>query len=265
MKNNGLVIAIANEKGGVGKTTTAISLGAALAEDERQVLLIDIDPQANLTLALGFKPNALQRTVADILMGGQRLSSVVLQSKVSGLFLAPSNQEMRLAEQFLRIRDNYEMMLKNAIAEMSSFDAIIIDCPPAIGALTQSALTAADLHILPTQCEYFSAHGIGSSLDLIRYIRQKTNPALRYRILVTMTDPENSIHQTLNRQIRKVFGSAVFNTTIEADSKLQEALLYSQPIIQFAPQSNGAVQYRQLAQELLQYARTSIPRSTQAA
>jgi chromosome partitioning protein len=247
------IIAIANEKGGVGKTTTVLSLGAALVEKELRVLLVDLDPQANLTLSLGIKPYHLQRSLADILMGGQRISNIILRTGIKNLDLAPANEEMRLTEQFLRIRENFDQLLKQALEEVSSYDLIMLDCPPAVGSLTQSALTAAQLLILPTQCEFFSTHALRSSLNIIRTIREHNNPSLRYRLLLTMIDLENQIHQRLNQQIRRAFGVAVFKTVIELDSCLREYPLHAQPITIFAPESLGAIQYRELAQEVLQF------------
>ena len=254
------IIAIANEKGGVGKTTSALSLGAVLAEDGKKVLLVDLDPQANLTLSLGIKPYHLQRSVADILLGNELFTSIITQSRVKGLDLAPANEEMRLVEQFLRIRENFDLLLKAALEEVVTYDIIIIDCPPAVGSLTQSALTAAHLHILPTQCEFFSTHALRSSLNMIRTIREHNNPTLRYRILLTMVDLENQIHQNLNHQIRRAFGNAVFKTVIEVDGQLRESPLYAQPITTFAPDSLGTKQYRELAQELLPYIRETSGR-----
>jgi chromosome partitioning protein len=258
------IIAIANEKGGVGKTTSALSLGAVLAETGQKVLLVDLDPQANLTLSLGIKPYHLQRSVADILLGNEFFSTIITQSRVKDLDLAPANEEMRLVEQFLRIRDNFDLLLRNALEEVSNYDIIILDCPPAVGALTQSALTAAHLHILPTQCEFFSTHALRSSLNMIRNIRERNNPRLRYRILLTMMDLDNQIHQSLNQQIRRAFGDAVFKTIIELDGQLRESPLYAQPITTFAPDSLGTEQYRELAQELLPYIRETRGRVEQA-
>jgi chromosome partitioning protein len=259
------IIAIANEKGGVGKTTTALSLGAALVEAPSRVLLVDIDPQANLTLSLGVKPYQLQHTIADVLMGGQNISRIIMRTNVRDLDLAPANEEMRLAEQFLRIRENFDRLLRDALEEIAAYDFIIIDCPPAVGSLTHSALTAAQLYLLPTQCEYFSAHALRSSLNLIRSMRETTNPFLRYKLLLTMLDTENQIHRSLEQQIRKAFGNAVLNTVIEVDNHLRESLLYAQPITTFAPQCQSALQYRQLAQELMQYARETQERPAQTA
>lgn len=257
------VVAIANEKGGVGKTTTALSLAAAFAERNMRVLLIDLDPQANLTLSIGLKPASLHRTMADVLMGGHKLSSILLQTRIKNIEIGPANHEMQLLEQFLRIREDFDGLLRSALQDTSQFDFVFIDCPPAIGALTQSALTAAHLTILPTQCEYFSASAIGSSLNLIRYIRQRTNPSLRYRLLLTMIEPQNRIHQNLQQHLRKAFGNAVFNSTIEVDSNLRECQLYGQPITTFAAKCRAALQYRALAQELYQYARETVGRSKQ--
>lgn len=249
------IIAIANEKGGVGKTTTALSLAAVLAEMDQQVLIVDLDPQANLTLSFGLKPYQLERSVADILLGNESFSTIITQSKINNLDLAPANEDMRLVEQFLRIRENFDLLLRTALEETTDYDIILLDCPPAVGSITQSALTAAHLHILPTQCEFFSTHALRSSLNMIRMIRERNNPRLRYRILLTMVDPENQIHQSLMTQIRKAFGEAVFNSIIEIDGLLRESPLYAQPITTFAPDSLGANQYRQLAQELLPYVR----------
>jgi chromosome partitioning protein len=237
----------------VGKTTTALSLGAVLVETGQKVLLVDLDPQANLTLSLGIKPYHLQQSVADILLGNDSFSTIVTQTRIREMDLAPANEDMRLVEQFLRIRENFDLLLRNALEDVFTYDIIIIDCPPAVGSLTQSALTAAHLHILPTQCEFFSTHALRSSLNMIRSIRERSNPRLRYRILLTMVDSENQIHQSLNSQIRKAFGDAVFKTLIEVDELLRESPLYAQPITTFAPNSLGTQQYRQLAQELLPY------------
>jgi chromosome partitioning protein len=259
------IIAVANEKGGVAKTTTALSLGAALAESGNQVLLIDLDPQANLTLALGHNPDELQWTIIDVLMGGQEITNIVLNSDVAGMHLAPSNEEMQMADQFLGIREDYLKVLKDSLENADAFDYVILDCPPAVGPISRSALAAADLHILPTQCELFSAHAIRTSLNIIRDIREEKNPKLRYRLLLTMVDSNNHVHRSLNQQIRKAFGNAVFQTEIELDGHLRECPLYAKPITVYAPQSSAAIQYRQLAEEIEDHVRGDERKHTEEA
>jgi chromosome partitioning protein len=252
-----VIVAIANEKGGVAKTTSALSLGAAMVEDGREVLLVDLDPQANLTLALGIQPAQTRRSVADLLLGNSSPMTISRQTMVPGLDLIPASGEMLLVERFLYVRQKYEYLLRNALSKADMYDMILLDCPPSLGALTINALTASQLLIIPTQCEFFSAHALREMLDLIRNIRQRTNPALRYRVLITMLG-RTRVHRTLHEQIRSTFGSAVFETAIENDTKLRECPVVGQPITQYAPESKAAIQYRTLAQELMEYARQEI-------
>jgi chromosome partitioning protein len=247
-------IAIANEKGGVAKTTTALSLGAALAEQGRPVLLVDLDPQANLTMSLGLKPTQLQHTVADLLMGDGTLNQVALNTELEGISLVPANQELLMTEQFLRVRQNYEEILKEHLAKDGDYAFVLLDCPPTLGVTTRNALVAAELLIIPTQAEFYSASALHNVLDLIRGLRRGPNPDLRYRLLLTMLDRRNRIHKTLFDQIRKTFGPAVFNTVIEVDTRLRESPIFGQPITAYAPKSRGAEQYRALGEELMEYA-----------
>ena len=165
------VIAIANEKGGVAKTTTTISLGGALVEAGFDVLLVDLDTQANLTLGLGLVPSRVRRSVADVLMNSASLVSVSRETGIPGLDVAPSSAEMGLAERFLPMRQNYEMLLKNALSNLHAYDFVLLDCPPSLGAVTYNALTAANRVIAPTQPEYFSAYGLRSMMGAIRRVR----------------------------------------------------------------------------------------------
>jgi chromosome partitioning protein len=247
------VITIANEKGGVAKTTTAVSLGAALAQGGQQVLVVDLDPQANLTLSLGIKPKSVHRTITDILLGNQDINSVSQETGVPGLFVAPSNQDLSMAERYLTVRDGYEFILRGALANTSSHDFIVIDCPPALGPVTHSALVAANLLIIPTQCEFFSANALRDMLNMIRSVRQNSNPQLHYRVLMTMVDLRNRMHRSLLEQIHKAFGTAVFKTIIQIDTRLRESPLFSQPINVYAPSSRGAIQYNALAKEVMKY------------
>jgi chromosome partitioning protein len=252
-----LIVAIANEKGGVAKTTTALSVGASLVEGGQEVLLVDLDPQANLTLAVGVQPAQARRSVADLLLGNTPPLSISRESAIPGLDIIPASGEMLLVERFLYVRQNYEHLLRQALAKATMYDYILLDCPPSLGALTINALTAAHLLIIPTQPEFFSAHALREMLDLIRNIRQRTNPMLRYRVLITMMG-RTRLHKTLHDQIRSAFGSAVFETAIDADTKLRECPVVGKPITQYAPESRSAMQYRALAQELREYARQEI-------
>jgi chromosome partitioning protein len=259
------IVAVANEKGGVAKTTTALSLGAALVEDHNQVLLIDLDPQANLTLSLGILPSNLTRAMGDVLFGSLSLEEITRETSLPGLDLAPANLELGMADRYLTVRDSYEHLLRNALNSGPNYDIALIDCPPALGAVTHCALTAAQLLIIPTQCEYFSAHALRDLLQVIRSIRQRTNPQLRYRLLLTMLDKRNRIHRGLEDQIRAAFGTAVFETTIDIDTRLREGPVFGQPITTYAPSSRGAQQYRQLAQELRSYVQETFRKPAQSA
>jgi chromosome partitioning protein len=250
-------IAVANEKGGVGKTTSVLSLGAALSESGSRVLLADLDPQANLTLSLGGNPRKIDLTISGLLMGKDDLTAVARKTKVDSLALIPANHELMLAERYLSVRKEYYRLLDLSLQQASDFDFIIIDCPPSLGPLTRSALMAADLLIIPTQCEYYSAHALRNVLDLIRVVRQHGNPDLRYRLLLTMVDASQRL-QGLQEQLRKAFGHAVFETMIEVDEQLRESPAHGQPITVFSPDSRGAGQYRKLAQEMRQHVQQTL-------
>ena len=247
------IIAIANAKGGVAKTTTTLSLGASLAEMGRRVLLIDLDPHANLTLSLGFKPASFERTVAGLLLGNDDLNGTVIPTNVRNVELVPSNYELNMAEPNLLVRADYMMLLDTTLKDSHSYDTIIVDCPPTTGTLTMNALSAADLLIIPTQPEYFSAHALRDMLNLILAIRQENNPKLRYRILLTMLDKRNRIHRNLAEQIRTAFNEAIYDVEIEIDTRLRESAILGQPINQYAPESRATKQYRELAEETGHY------------
>jgi chromosome partitioning protein len=247
------IIAIANAKGGVAKTTTTLSLGASLAEMGRKVLLIDLDPHANLTLSLGFKPTSFERTVAGLLLGNDDLNGTVIPTNFRDMDLVPSNHELNMAEPHLLVRADYMMLLDTTLKDSQSYDTIIVDCPPTTGTLTKNALSAADLLIIPTQPEYFSAHALRDMLNLILAIRQENNPKLRYRILLTMLDKRNRIHRSLAEQIRTAFNEAIYDVEIEIDTRLRESAILGQPINQYAPESRATKQYRELAEETGHY------------
>ncbi len=248
-----LSIAIANAKGGVAKTTTALSLSAALIDQDKKVLAVDLDPHANLTISLGYKPTGLSPTIADVFLGDCQVEEAIYATPVDQLSLIPSNHTLSMAENHLMVRDRYQLILRDGLSKLNGFDFIVLDCPPTLGALTQNALSAAQILIIPAQPEYYSAHALRDMLNLILAIRQRNNPRLRYRILLTMLDTRNRIHRSLAKQIRTAFSQAVFNTEIETDTRLRESPLFGQPILQYAPQSRASQQYQALAQELRKF------------
>jgi chromosome partitioning protein len=247
------VIAVGNQKGGVAKTTTTVSLGAALVERGLEVLAVDLDPQANLSLALGVNTASLRHGAADILLGNSTVVSVSRETPVRGLDVLPANAEMHLVEKFLTVRQNYEYALRQALGQMEAYDIVLCDCPPSVGAIPYTALTAADMLLIPTQCEYFSTHALGEVLDLVTRVRERTNPRLSYRILATMFDRTNRVHRSVLEQLRGAFPAAVLETVIEIDTKLHESQVFGQPITSYAPNSRAALQYRALAEELSVY------------
>lgn len=258
-----LAVALANEKGGVAKTTTALSLGAALAEGQRRVLLVDLDPQANLTVSLGIQPTELSRSITDVLLGNYPPARLSQPTAVARMDLIPANHELYMAEQFLGVRESYEHLLRHALQTLSGYDLVLLDCPPSLGPITRCALTAAQLLVIPTQCEFYSAYALREMLELIRSIRMRTNPRLRYRVLLTMLDRRNRVHRELEQQIRSAFGAAAFQTVIEVDTRLREAPVLKQPVTVYAPASRAAEQYRALAQELRQHHGEEAVGSTQ--
>jgi chromosome partitioning protein len=247
------ILAIANQKGGVAKTTTVVSLGGALAKMGREVLLVDLDSQANLTLALGNSPKDSHGSIADVLLNSADIYSVSRPSGVEGIDLVPANPEMELAERFLPIRNHYECILRNSLAGRQAYDFILLDCPPSMGAVTLNALNAAHLLIIPTQPEYFSAHALRSMMAATRKVRSQNNPGLVYRVLITMQDRRNRIHRELSEQILNTFGEGVFQTVIQLDTKLRESAVAGLPVTHYRTTTRSTLQYSALAEELIQY------------
>ena len=257
------IIAMSNEKGGVAKTTSTLSLGAALAELNYRVLLLDLDPQSNLSLALGFESEEASITSANILIENASIRSAVRKTDIENLDIIPSSFRIETAEQFLPMRNEYLSTLRDSLeAETLPYDYILLDCPPALGAITLNALSAADLLIIPTQAEYFSAYALRTMMGMIRRVRQEVNPGLAYRILVTLLDRRNRTHRNIFEQLQSTFGQGVFTTVIEIDTKLRESPIAGLPITQYKPKSRGSQQYRVLAQELIEYAKEEADRQT---
>lgn len=257
------IIAMSNEKGGVAKTTSTLSLGAALAELNYRVLLFDLDPQSNLSLALGLETEESSINSANILIENARTVSAIRKTDIKNLDLIPSNFRIENAEQFLPMRTHYLTTLRDSLElDPLPYDFILLDCPPALGAITLNALAAANLLIIPTQAEYFSAYALRNMMGTIRRVRQEVNPNLAYRILVTLLDRRNRTHRNIFEQLQATFGQGVFTTVIEIDTKLRESPIAGVPITQYKPTSRGSQQYRVLAQELIEYAKEEANRQT---
>ena len=246
------VIAIGSKKGGVAKTTTCLSLGASFAGEGKNVLLIDLDPEAHLSVSLGLNPERVRRTIGDALLSGLSLASVVCETRVPQLELIPANLSLDALDKLLYGRPDYELYLKSWLeAAKGDYDLILVDSPPSSSTLTINALTAANLLIIPTQCEYYASRSLHNVLKLVRQVRQKTNPTLAYRVLVTMFDRRNRIAHFIREQLEDAFSDALFKTVIEVDTRLRESPTFGLPVTSYAPATRGARQYRALAQELM--------------
>ncbi|RME06907.1 MAG: ParA family protein [Anaerolineae bacterium] len=250
------ILAIASEKGGVAKTTTAVSLGGALVKQGQDVLLVDLDPQASLTLAMGIPPHSVRRSLADVLLNSATPVSVSRETAIPGLDILPASSELILAERFLPIRRAYKQLLRQALAKMPLYDTIILDCPPSLGVLTHLAMVACQMLIIPTTPEYLSIYALRNMLRDIQTVREQENPGLNYRLLITMLDLRVRSHATLSQQLRATFGEAVLQTVIQVDTRLRDSAVAGLPITHFAASARSAKQYTALAQEILQYVRT---------
>ncbi len=249
-----IVIAMVNQKGGVGKTTSTVNLGAALAEYGRRVLLVDFDPQGALSVALGVPAHQLDRTVYNLLMDeGCTIADVVVATSVPGLDLVPSNIDLSAAEVALVNEVAREQALARAIAPVvDDYDYIIIDCQPSLGLLTVNALTAANGVIIPLECEYFALRGVKLLTDTITKVQSRLNPRLEVTgVVATMYDPRTLHTREVLARVVDAFGEQVFHTVISRTIKFPDATVAGEPITVFAPSSPAAESYRQLARELI--------------
>ena len=251
----GKVIAIANQKGGVGKTTTAINLAASLAVLEKKVLIIDADPQANTTSGLNFLPDKdTKRSIYEMMIGKIDVRDALIQTELADLHMIPSNINLVGVEFELQNADGRESVLKNAIAPVrDDYDYIVIDCSPTLGLMTVNALTAADSVIIPVQPEFFALEGLGKLLQTIRLVQNGINPGLTIEgFVVTMFDGRTKIHTQVVSDLREHFGDMVFNTIIQRNIRLSEAPSHGKPIILYDVMSNGSSNYMNLAREVLE-------------
>jgi chromosome partitioning protein len=250
----GKVIAIANQKGGVGKTTTAINLGASLAVLERRVLIIDADPQANATSGSGFDTKRVKTSIYECLIEDADPNKIILNSEISNLDLVPSHIDLVGAEIEMLNMNEREYMLKNVIDQVQdAYDYVLIDCSPSLGLITVNALTAADSVIIPVQCEYFALEGLGKLLNTINIIQRGLNPDLEIEgFLLTMYDARLRLSNQVVDEVRKHFQQMVFETIVQRNIKLSEAPSFGKPAVLYDAESRGAVSYLNLAREILQ-------------
>jgi len=247
------IVAIVNQKGGVGKTTTAINLGAALAELGRQVVLIDLDPQGNSTSGLGFDVRRQRLTVYQLLSGEAVIDDVALPTAVPGLHLVPSDLSLVGAEIELATQPEREFRLRRALGELrGGFGHVIIDCPPSLGLLTLNALTAANEVLVPMQCEFFALEGLGNLVYTVALVRQRLNPELRLGgILMTQFDARTAVAWEVVDQVRRAYPAEVSAPPTPRNVRLSEAPSHGRPITVYDPSCKGAIAYRELAKEVL--------------
>ncbi len=251
------IIAVANQKGGVGKTTTAINLGAALVELGKRVLIVDIDPQGNASTGLGIGAKARKLTTYDLLIEGEPLDHIAQKTAIEGLYVAPATTDLSSADIELVAQERRSHLLHDALhgpeVEAMALDYLLIDCPPSLSLLTVNALVAADAVLIPLQAEFFALEGLSQLMLTIREVRQSANPKLRIEgVVLTMYDQRNNLAQAVQADARATLGEVVFNTIVPRNVRVSEAPSHALPVLNYDPSSKGAMAYRALAQEIVE-------------
>lgn len=251
----GRIISIASQKGGVGKTTTSINLGACLAQEGKRVLLVDIDPQGNCTSGVGINGNDQRHTIYEVLIGEAEIEQAIMPTALATLDVLPAGQRLSGAEVELVGMMARETKLKGALAKVRDrYDYILVDSPPSLGLLTVNSLTASDSVIIPLQCEYLALEGLTQLIGAIRLVQDHLNPGLRIEgVLLTMFDARLSLSKQVAEEARKFFADRVYKTVIPRNVRLSEAPSFGKPIVLYDPHSSGADSYRDLAREVLEH------------
>lgn len=248
------IIAIANQKGGVGKTTTSVNLSACLAVKGKRVLVIDIDPQGNTTSGLGIDKSKLKNSIYDVLLSNIDIKDTILDTPVQGLKISPSNIKLAGAEVELVSVISRETRLKTALEDVKGeYDFILIDCPPSLGLITVNALTAANTVLVPIQCEYYALEGLGQLMNTVKLVQKHLNPKLDVEgVVLTMFDARTNLSIQVVEEVKKYFKNKVYRTIIPRNIRLSEAPSYGLPIILYDPKSKGAECYIELAEEVIE-------------